>query len=102
MSCPIGGWMRIRYCFLVLLSALALAAGGCSQTEEAVPLRLGTAAATGQTAIVAQADSIDQVVVLTASAPTTLDPFYVVSVHPGDSIAAHLWDTLVWLDEDLE
>jgi len=94
--------MRIRYCFLVLLAALILAAGGCSQTEEAVPLLLGTVPATGQTTTVAQADSIDQVVVLTASDPSVLDPFYVVSVHPGDSIAAHLWDTLVWLDDDLE
>jgi peptide/nickel transport system substrate-binding protein len=33
---------------------------------------------------------------------TTLDPYYMVSIDPEDSIAAHLWDTLVWLNNDLE
>jgi peptide/nickel transport system substrate-binding protein len=40
--------------------------------------------------------------VLTADALTTLDPYHMVSIHPEDSVAAHLWDTLVWLNDDLE
>jgi peptide/nickel transport system substrate-binding protein len=45
---------------------------------------------------------MDQLVVLTASTPATLDPFHMVSIHPDDSIAAHIWDTLIWINDDLE
>jgi len=92
--------MRIDYFFLVLLLSLALAVsgGGCSRVKESSPW----AAATEQIAPAPQIDSTSQAVVLTASTLTTLDPYYMVSIHPEDSIAAHLWDTLAWLNDDLE
>jgi peptide/nickel transport system substrate-binding protein len=92
--------MRIDYFFLVFLLSLALAVsgGGCSRVKESSPW----AAATEQIAPAPEIGSTSQAVVLTASAVTTLDPYYMVSIHPEDSIAAHLWDTLVWLNDDLE
>jgi peptide/nickel transport system substrate-binding protein len=93
--------VRIRYWFPVLLLALALALGGCGSSREAIPRPVDTVTAVDQAALSLGADSIDQVVVLTANGLSTLDPYRMVSVHPEDSIAAHLWDTLVWLNDDL-
>jgi peptide/nickel transport system substrate-binding protein len=92
--------VRIEYFLLVLLlsSALVVSGGGCSRVKEASP----EPTATEEIAPTPEIDSVSQVVVLTASALTTLDPYYMVSIHPEDSIAAHLWDTLVWLNDDLE
>jgi peptide/nickel transport system substrate-binding protein len=92
--------VRIEHFLLVLLlsSALVMSGGGCSRVKEATP----QPAATEQIAPTPEIDSTSQTVVLTAGAPTTLDPYYMVSIHPEDSIAAHLWDTLVWLNDDLE
>ncbi|MDY7076304.1 MAG: ABC transporter substrate-binding protein [Chloroflexota bacterium] len=94
--------MRTRNHFLVLLLAFALVAEGCVKTEEITPDPVETAIATDQTAPVPMAYSVDQVVVLTANGLTTLDPYRMATIHPEDSIAAHLWDTLVWLNDDLE
>jgi peptide/nickel transport system substrate-binding protein len=41
-------------------------------------------------------------VILVADEVTTLDPYRMVSVHPGGSVAYHLWDTLTVLNDDLE
>jgi peptide/nickel transport system substrate-binding protein len=89
--------MRARYSVLVLLSALVLVTGGCR--EGSPP---NTVVPTEQATPTSETYSIDQIIVLTASSPTTLDPYRMVSVYPEDSIAAHLWDTLVWLNDDLE
>jgi peptide/nickel transport system substrate-binding protein len=94
--------MRTRYCFLLLVWALALVMVGCNKTDDEMPHPAGTATATGQTAPAPDVFSIDQVVVLTADSLTTLDPYHMNSIHPEDSIAAHLWDTLIWLNDDLE
>lgn len=42
------------------------------------------------------------VVVLTAAPVSTLDPYLMTTLHPDGSVAAHLWETLVWLNDDLE
>jgi peptide/nickel transport system substrate-binding protein len=104
----VSGWLvrmrdktRTRYCFLALLLALALATGGCGKTKEAAPRPTDTAAIE-QTAPVPETYGVSQVVVLTAGDLTTLDPYHMVSIHPEGSIAVHLWDTLVWLNDDLE
>jgi peptide/nickel transport system substrate-binding protein len=94
--------MRIRHCILVLLLALALAVGGCSKAKEATPRPADTATAIEEAASTPETESARQVVVLTASDPTTLDPYYMVFAHPEDSLAAHLWDTLVWLNDNLD
>lgn len=41
------------------------------------------------------------VVVLVPRAVETLDPYLMKTVNPEDSVAAHLWDTLVWINADL-
>jgi peptide/nickel transport system substrate-binding protein len=94
--------MRISYCFLVLSLALALVVGGCGQARDITTRPEDAGAGTEQAASTPHAYSIDQVVVLIESGPTTLDPYRMVSVHPQESVAAHLWDTLVWLNNDLE
>jgi peptide/nickel transport system substrate-binding protein len=93
--------MRIKYWLLVLLVVFALTEGGCSKTKGTLPRPSDTVAPTERAAPTPETDGVSQVVVLTASALTTLDPYRMVSVHPEGSIAAHLWDTLVWLNDDL-
>ncbi len=102
MSYPIGDKMRIRYRFLVLLSVLALMAGGCRRTEGTTPSPVDGTPVTELPVPVTEIATIDEVVVLTAGALTTLDPYRMVLMHPEDSVAAHLWDPLVWLNDDLE
>ena len=87
-----GNFLRI----LLLSLALAVLAGGCSGAGKPEPW----AGVTEQAA--PEIGSTDQAVVLTASTVSTLDPYYMVSIHPEDSVAAHLWDTLTWLNDDLE
>jgi peptide/nickel transport system substrate-binding protein len=84
------------------LLALALVMVGCRETDDEMFHPVGTATVTEQTVPAPDTLSIDQVVVLTADTLTTLDPYHMNSIHPEDSIAAHLWDTLVWLNDDLE
>jgi peptide/nickel transport system substrate-binding protein len=93
--------MRTRCCFLVLLLAFVLAVGGCTKAKQATTGPAETSAVTEQTAPSPGTSDVSQVVVLTADTLTTLDPYYMVSVHPDDSVAAHLWDTLVWLNDEL-
>jgi peptide/nickel transport system substrate-binding protein len=93
--------MRIRRCFLVLVLALSAIAGGCGKPKESTPGPVDTVATTEQAAPTPETDSVSPFVVLTTGVLTTLDPYYMVSVHPDDSIAAHLWDTLVWLNDEL-
>ena len=91
---------RIEHSFVALLLSLVLAvsAGGCGRRRET----MSWSVTTRQITPASGRDSTSRIVVLTASALTTLDPYYMVSIDPEDSIAAHLWDTLVWLNNDLE
>jgi len=60
---------------------------------EGTPVEGGEAPATesGGTAVVLVADEI-----------TTLEPYRLVRTHPDGSVASHLWDTLTWLNDDLQ
>jgi peptide/nickel transport system substrate-binding protein len=40
--------------------------------------------------------------VIVADQVTALDPHQMVSIHPEGSIASHIWDTLTWIDANLE
>lgn len=40
--------------------------------------------------------------VLIADEITTLEPYGMIRVHPDESIARHIWDTLTWLNDDLQ
>lgn len=94
--------MRARYYLLILLLIAALGGGGCgkgaakatpSPTSEATPTE---AAASEPT----PGEPASEIVVLTTGTLTTLDPYYMVSIPPEDSVAVHLWDTLVWVNDD--
>lgn len=43
----------------------------------------------------------DTVVILVPRTIETLDPYFMKTVNPEDSVAAHIWDTLVWINDDL-
>lgn len=94
--------MRTRHFFLEILLALLLVATGCRQAREPISRPAVTTTPTEQTTLTPQIRRIDRAVVLVANSLTTLDPYLMVSITPDDSIAAHLWDTLVWLNDDLE
>ena len=87
-----GNLLRV----LLLSLALAVLGGGCSGAGRPEPW----AGVTEQVA--PEIGRTNQAVVLAASTVSTLDPYYMVSIHPEDSVAAHLWDTLTWLNDDLE
>ena len=42
------------------------------------------------------------IVVLTAAPVSSLDPYLMSVTHPDGSVAAHIWDTLIWLNSDLK
>lgn len=86
----------------LLLLALALAVGGCGSPDDGMSSSAGLVTATGPTEPGSEAGSIEQVVLLAESVPATLEPYRLVSIHPDDSVAAHLWDTLVWINDGLE
>ena len=102
MSCPARGDARTRIRFPALLLVLALAMGACGRTEDASPRPAGTETATVPAVPTRETSNGDQVVVLAASGLTTLDPYLLASICPGDSVAAHIWDTMVWLNDRLE
>jgi peptide/nickel transport system substrate-binding protein len=102
MRCLMTNRLQAKCCPLVLLLILALAVVGCAKKmEEATPRAVDTVTPIDQATLTPEMDRLSEVVVLAAGGPTTLDPYHMVSVHPEDSIAAHLWDTLVWLSDDL-
>lgn len=43
----------------------------------------------------------DTVVVLVPQPVKTLDPYLMTTLNPEDSVAAHVWDTLTWINDDL-
>ena len=42
------------------------------------------------------------IVILVNEPITTLDPYLMSTVHPEGSVAAHIWDTLIWINDDLK
>jgi len=49
----------------------------------------------------AGSDAAGPVVILVPRAVETLDPYLMTTINPGGSVAAHVWDTLVWINDDL-
>jgi len=90
-----------RLCVLLILFLLSLTAcGGGSTAAPAPPLEEPT---TLPVATVPTPKEVPtgEVVILTAGAVTTLDPYRMLTRRPEESVAAHLWDTLVWINDDL-
>jgi peptide/nickel transport system substrate-binding protein len=102
----------------LILMVFTLLLAGCKSTvrdkrETESPVPSATPRVTEETKDVSAEDTpsteiptadsgrADTVVVLVPRAVEALDPFLMRTVNPEDSIAAHLWDTLIWLDDDL-
>jgi len=43
----------------------------------------------------------DTIVILVSQAVESLDPYLMTTRNPEGSVAAHIWDTLVWINDDL-
>ena len=98
--------MRLRKGFLLTVIAIFVVGAGCKKENPPAPTS-PTPLATEVPVEVTSGPSEgttdrEQITVLTQNAVGTLDPYLMLSVNPEDSIAAHIWDTLVWLNDDLE
>jgi len=56
---------------------------------------------TEATPLAEEPTAADTVVILVPRAVETLDPYLMKTINPEDSVAAHLWDTLLWINDDL-
>ena len=70
--------------------------------QEAVVVEQPPAQSGQEQAAAEPAAAVDEVVVLSAEAVSSLDPYRMIGVHPDGSVASHLWDTLTRLDDDLQ
>lgn len=61
-----------------------------------------TPEASGSAAPPQPVDNSSPVVVLMEDSVTTLDPYFMVTIHPDESISSHIWDTLTRLDQNLQ
>ena len=76
-----------------------------AQSSEAVSESTGaggTPFAGGATTPGPESESAGSTLILVADEITTLEPYRMVRVHPDGSVASHLWDTLTWLNDDLQ
>ena len=98
--------MRARCYLIILLLIAGLVGGGCGGkgANQATPSPTSEVAPTETVSPTSMPnESIgSEIVVLTPGTLTTLDPYYMVPTPSENSIAAHLWDTLVWLNDDLD
>lgn len=53
------------------------------------------------TATTVESSVTNTVVILMPRTVETLDPYLMTTVNPEDSVAVHLWDTLVWISDGL-
>jgi len=100
--------MKLRKTLFLLMAATVLSTPGCKNgrsptaTPTAVPTQEVTAEAT--VAPLEGPAAQEQVTVLTQDSISTLDPYLMVRTGLEESVAAHIWDTLVWIGDgfDLE
>jgi len=55
----------------------------------------------GATEAANESGIVDPVVILVSRPIETLDPYLTKTVNPEDSVATHIWDTLIWVNTDL-
>jgi len=100
--------MKRSIVLCVVISLLIVGCGGGSRGNS----REGTivAPATPEVTVGSQEPSVeamdessaaDTVVVLVPQTVETLDPYLMTTVNPEDSVAVHIWDTLIWINDDL-
>jgi peptide/nickel transport system substrate-binding protein len=70
--------------------------------ETQVPESTPTTAPTPTVELPVPTAESDTLVVLVAHSIETLEPYRMVRVHPEGSIASHLWESLTWLNDDLQ
>lgn len=101
---------KIAGIFISICLAISIVAGCTNQTPASPE------SSTGSTISSDEVISNDTPEITTSQAPgdvvttliliadeiTTLEPYRIVSIHPGGSIASHLWDTLTLLNDDLQ
>jgi peptide/nickel transport system substrate-binding protein len=81
--------------------ALLFGSGGCRRQDRNLPTATPIPAQPTATPT-AEPPTEQQLTVLTQGTLSTLDPYLMIHVSPDESIAAHVWDTLVWLNDDLD
>jgi peptide/nickel transport system substrate-binding protein len=101
-----GGGMRSKRRLLFLTTFILLIGTGCGrqqlpdETETIVSQR---GASVGETpALLDGATVKQQITVLAQDSAGTLDPYLMVGTGLEKSIAAHIWDTLVWRSDDFD
>jgi peptide/nickel transport system substrate-binding protein len=91
----------LRKDWFIALTMLGLLLGCQRQAKSTEPLNPTPVTVTTPTGTSALTDGAE-VVVATADPITTLDPYRMRAFSTEESIAAHIWDTLVWMNDDLE
>lgn len=99
--------MKQSYNFLWLI--IALLVGACSNQPEVSGTPTATSVSSVEEVITgtisvpptSTAQAPEKLVILTQRPLQTLEPYYLVGMHPAESVAAHLWDTLIWIKDDL-
>jgi len=91
---------RLRVLIILVLLFLTACGGQNTPTPTPHPEEPTTLPATVEST--PEDVTTGEIVILTAEAATTLDPYRMLTRRPEESIAAHLWDALVRINEDLE
>ncbi len=99
-------WQKLH---IIISLGLLLTACGSAQTPVPTPTATAEPVATSPVTPTLEPPSFDETpvptsaaVVLTAAPVNTLDPYLMVSLSSEGSVAAHIWDTLVRLNNNLK
>jgi len=92
--------MRSQNRFLLITVILLLGPGCKGQKSTPIPPTETPAQIT--IPVTKETLAKQQITILTQDAVSTLDPYLIPHINPQNSVAAHLWNTLVRLDDDFE
>jgi peptide/nickel transport system substrate-binding protein len=101
-----GELMRARIKFFLLITLASLLAVGCQEKPSAISpsssVAMTRTPVPANVAPLKEVPTTQQIAVLTGRSVSTLDPCLMVYMNPDESIAAHIWDTLVWIRDDFD
>ena len=89
-----------------MLLIISLMLGACStsavapETATAPSPVLERAPDSGATTALEPITAPQTIVIITHQTLQTLEPYHLAGMHPDESVAYHLWDTLVWINDD--